>query len=62
MRSTKTGNAFSQSFISFYGVSRTFTDHTSVYFSIVASELGRATLFSENLKEAAELVKQIVLA
>ncbi|KAJ5773646.1 ketoacyl-synt-domain-containing protein [Penicillium paradoxum] len=34
----------------------------SVYFSVVTSQAHRATCFCENLKEAAELVKQIVLA
>ncbi|KFY27180.1 hypothetical protein V493_03667 [Pseudogymnoascus sp. VKM F-4281 (FW-2241)] len=34
----------------------------SVYFSIVASKLGRATLFAEKLKEAATLVEQIILS
>ena len=34
----------------------------SVYFSVVTSEANRATRFCENLKKAAELVKQIVLA
>ena len=34
----------------------------SVYFSVVTSEAHRATRFCENLKEAAALVKKIVLA
>lgn len=37
-------------------------DHDSVYFSVVTSETGRATRFCDNLKAAADLVQQIVLA
>lgn len=36
-------------------------DPCSVYFSVVTSEAHRATRFCENLKDAADLVKQIVL-
>lgn len=37
-------------------------DGFSVFFSVVTSENGRASRFCEFLKEAAELVRQIVLA